>query len=316
VDRRWGGALVLVVAVIAALAGNARTKHLAGDAERGPVPGPPHVGDCLLESPGSVRWGTFDGDQSSADPPGGMAAYPSLRLGDCATRRFGEVAGVVADGSDRRRTYQEAWGDPTSPESTCSALIDAYLGTPQVSAAPPTWSPAPYTALVLVGPSDLQRADGQHWLGCVAAGVDGTGNPAAYTGSVRGTLRSLRFPSQLAECLERQPSTAGVTAVGCDRPHKAELLAIGYSDAKRAVDTDDADLGCADLARSMTGLADPAAVGWLRVRTLAVQLPPDPNTADSSTANPTQWYCTIEPVGDHVLTGPVLGLGDGPPPVR
>ena len=33
VDRRWGGVLVLVVAVIAALAGSGRTKQVAGTAD-------------------------------------------------------------------------------------------------------------------------------------------------------------------------------------------------------------------------------------------------------------------------------------------
>ena len=47
---------MLAVAVVAAFAGNARTKDVAGEAVRGLVPGPPSVGDCLLESPGAAGW--------------------------------------------------------------------------------------------------------------------------------------------------------------------------------------------------------------------------------------------------------------------
>ena len=308
--------LVLVVAVLAALVGNARTKHVAGSAVRGQVPGPPSVGECLLESPGVAVSGAFGGDPSSGYASTDGTGYPSLRLGSCSGRPFGEVAGVVTDGPDRRRSYQEAWGDPSSPESQCSDMVNAYLGTPEDSDVPPQWGPAPSSTLVLVGPSDLQRADGQHWLGCVAAGVDGTGMPTGYAGTVHGMMRTLRFPPELAQCLAVQPSTAGVTAVDCGQPHKAELLAISYADDSRPVQPDDAERSCVELARSMTGLAHPTAAGRIQVRVIAVPLPPDPNTRDTSTANPTQWYCTIEPKGDNVLTGPLLGVGDGPLPVR
>jgi len=315
VDRRWGGVLVLVVAVVAALAGNARIKDIAGQALRGPVPGPPSVGDCLLEPPGTALWGTFAGDQGSGYALGDDAGYPSLRTGECAARRFGEVAGVVMDGPDRRLTYQQAWGDASSAQSRCSDMVDAYLGATRSSSAAPEWGPAPYATLVLVGPSDVQRADGQHWLGCVAAAVEAPGVSTSYTGTVRGMMRTLRFPPELAVCLEVQPSTAGVTQVGCGQQHKVELLAIGYSDDSRPAHPDDAERSCVALATSMTGLADPTAAGRLRVRAVGVPLPPDPNSADTSTANPTQWYCTIEPKGNHVLTGPLLGLGDGPLPL-
>ena len=315
VDRRWGGVLVLVVAVVAALAGNARTKDIAGQALRGPVPDPPKVGDCLLESPGAAAWATFAGDPDSGFVLGDDAGYASLRTGPCGARRFGEVAGVVTDGPDRRLTYQEAWGDASSAESQCSDMVDAYLGVAQSADDPPHWGPAPNASLVLVGPSDLQRADGQHWLGCVAAGIDGPGVSAGYTGKVRGMMLTLRFPPELAVCLEVQPSTAGLTQVGCGHQHTVELLAIGYSDDSRPVHPDDAERSCVALATSMTGLVDPTAAGRLRVRAVGVPLPPDPNSADTSTANPTQWYCTIEPKGNNVLTGPLLGLGDGAIPL-
>ena len=67
-DRRWGGLVILAVAVLIAFAGTGHVTSVAGTAVAGPVPDPPAVGDCLLE-------------QGAANPFDDSADFSSLRPG-------------------------------------------------------------------------------------------------------------------------------------------------------------------------------------------------------------------------------------------
>ena len=126
-DRRLVGGLVLVVAVIAALAGNARTKQVNGGPVRGPVAGAPLVGDCLLQ-PASSYSGTVDGDIAASDD---VAIYPSPPFGPCPTRRYGEVAAVIPDGLDYPSPAgMDTLTDPMAPQEFCWRATDDYVGVP------------------------------------------------------------------------------------------------------------------------------------------------------------------------------------------
>jgi hypothetical protein len=317
VDRRAVGVLVLVVAVIAALVGNARTKQVGGVAHRGPIPGPPQVGECVLDAPGRSALESLAG--ASVDQ-GSEADYPSFRLGACAPQRFGEVAGVLPDGLDRPANHGDPWGDPDSPQRSCSDMVDDYIASNTHPGEGLDWWPAPSTWPIVIAPDAVQRVDGQRWLACAVSGFDpvggnGDGIGIAYTGSVRGMMRTLRFPPELAQCLDNQPSASGSRLVECHQPHRAELLAVTFSSDPHSVDADALADRCVQLARSMTGLVDPTAGGRLQVRTIAAALPPDPAAADAAGANPMQWSCTVEPLGGRVLVGPLLGLDGAPVPL-
>jgi hypothetical protein len=313
-DRRWGGALVLAVAIIAALVGNARTKQVSGAPVSAPVPDPPSVGDCLLESPGANAWGPVD---YGSNDDGQDSRYPELGLGACRDRRFGEIVGLVPDGLDRTMDTGDPWSDPNSPLQDCYSDLSSYVGASDTAADPVQWSPIPSTGLILVGPSAVQRAAGQRWLACVASGVNAaTGQGASYRGSVRDVYRTLRFPPELAQCVDQVPSTAGNTLVDCHQRHAAEMLGILFSDRPLSIDAAALARECTELARSMTGLKDITAGGRLRVGSIPTDLPPDSGAADPASSSPQQWFCVLTPTKGRALTGPLLGLGDGPVPVR
>jgi len=313
-DRRWGGVLVLVIAVVAALAGNARAKQMTGSPVIAAIPGPPEVGACVLNPP----------DWNSRLPAGEPAVavdgtvYLSVATGSCRPARYGEVVGVISNGLDYADPADgDKWDDPTSPDRQCSDLVDAYVGNdtgPATDSA--VWFPAASVGSMLLGPSALQQRFGDRWLACVAVGYAGNSDGTRYTGSVRDAMRTLRFPSALAQCLGAEPAAA-VVPVDCHDPHPAELMASFYTDDPRAADRAKLEASCPDIAAALTGMADPTAGGRLQVSTVTNNLPVygDNGAMDPDHMVDVQSFCLIEATGSHVLTGPLLGLGGGELPL-
>ena len=315
VDRRWGGVLVLVVAVIAALAGSGRTKQVAGTADIAAIPGPPEVGACVLNPT----------DWNSRLPAGEPAVaadgtiFLSVATGPCRSARYGEVAGLVADGLDYRAPAgSDKWDDPNSPDRQCTDLVDAYIGNSAgPGTGPASWYPAPEVSAMLLGPSALQQRFGARWLVCAVVGHAGSSSGPRYTGSVRDVMHTLRFPSALAQCLDAVPTAAAVVPVDCAEPHEVELMASSYTDDPRATDRPALAASCPEVAASLTGMLDPTAGGRLRVSTVTNNLPVygDGGTMDPDHMVDVQSFCVIEAIGGHRLTGPLLGLGGGAVPL-
>lgn len=305
---------MLAVAVIAALAGNARTKQVAGDAVRGPLPPPPAVGDCVLEPLPESVLNAFSG-------PGEVDDHLTARIAPCSGGRYGEVVAVVAAGLDYSApTRGDVWTDQNSPANTCSAAAETYLGDEAVDYLH-GWSPATAMALGGVAPDPVLARAGQRWLACVVVGI---GEPEGalrqtqrYSRTLRNALSSLRLPPELAQCAPALPAMgASVETVSCGRPHTAELFGTAASD--RPDDAEQVRLTgeCGDFVRKLSGTGDPTAGGRLRVRVTSVQLPPDSADTGPDAVGPVYYYCGVEAVAGHVLTGPLLGLGIGPLPVR
>ena len=306
--------LVLVVAVIAALVGNARTKQLAGSPVLAVIPGPPEVGACVLNP---TDWNSrLPAGEPSVAVDG--TVYLSVATGSCRPARYGEVAGVIADGLDYEPPATgDRSDDPNSPDRRCSDLVDEYVGNTGSVTASATWYPAPSVGPMLLGPSALQQRFGARWLACVAVGYAGSASGTRYTGSVRDVMHTLRFPSALAQCLDAAPAAATVATVDCRDPHPAELMASFYTDDPHAADRATLAKSCPAIAASLTGLSDPTAGGRLRVSTVTNNLPV---YGDNGDMNPehmvdVESFCLIEATGGRVLTGPLLGLGNGELPL-
>ena len=311
-SRWWGLLLVLVVAITALVIAQVAHPPLPGRATRGPVPGPPAVGDCLLDPDGLSQGQT-------AEP---AATYPWLRTGPCAGRRFGEVAavltdydlapapvpskgGVGGDGGDVRVS------DPY--RRPCWAAVNAWLGLPAPGgvAVVDRWAPDPLLAdVVLSGPSRVQRAAGQDWVACIAAGKDWAGarsgisshETAAYDTTARGTFDPGPPLPMFASCYLHTQNSADWELVVCTTPHPVEVLESMVSDHPV---TDQDRRGCQAVARQLTAMPDPTAGGKLRT------------VVDDARAPDGQHFlaCLMVTVGAARLTGPLLGLRDGPVPV-
>ena len=313
-DRRLVGGLVLAVAVIAALAGNARTKQVAGDVVRGPLPDPPAVGDCVLEPLPESVLNAFNGSEEVAD-------HLTVRMAPCTGARYGEVVAVVAAGLDYSvPTGGDIWSDPNSPANTCSAAAGTYLGA-EAGDYLHRWSPATAMTLGAVGPDPVLAHAGQRWLACLVVGLgepDGAVRTThRYSRTLRDALSSLRLPPELAQCAPALPAMgASVEMIPCGRPHSAELFGTAWSDRPDDAERVRLTGECTDFVRKLAGTADPTAGGRLRVRVTSVELPPDSSDTSPDAVGPMYYYCGVEAVAGHVLTGPLLGLGIGPLPVR
>jgi hypothetical protein len=307
--------LVLVVAVIAALAGNARTKQVAGTPNIAAIPGPPEVGACVLNPT----------DWNSRLPAGDPAVavdgtvYLSVATGPCRAARYGEVVGLISEGLDYRSPATgDKWDDPTSPDRRCSEQVGAYVGSGAGSIGEHTsWSPAPGVGPLLLGPSALQQRFGARWLICAVVGYAGDTNGTRYTGSVRDVLHTWRFPSALAQCLHAIPAAASVVAVDCGDPHRVELMAVFSTDDPSDADRATLAASCTDVASSLTGMADPTAGGRLRVSAVTNNLPVygDSGAMDPDHLVDVLSFCVIQATRGRMLTGPLLGLGDGELPL-
>ena len=323
-ERRLVGALVLVLAVVAALAGNGRTKELAGTPERGPVPGPPKVGECVVERledrTFAVDTGGTGGDFSGisdGSEGGSYLSTPTAVTRSCSDRRYGEVVAVIADGMDYLPPEQFTdEPDPDDPWMRCDAAVQGFLDAAPIDDR--EWVPSASPSGALFGPSALQLALGQRWLGCAVMAYTASGEET-YVGSLAGSMRTLTIPPDFAVCLETvpQPNGIGGEVTACDNPHQAEQFGAVYRDREVAADGRQLAASCPDLASALTRMPDPTAGGRLHIevnemRMLAYDEAGDPLTDASAIT----YACLLVANRDAKLTGPLLGLAEAPLPIR
>ncbi len=309
-DRRWGGLVILVIALVAAFAGAARSKPIAGTASLAPIPGPPAVGDCLLEpAPNGAGSSRREDD-----------VVPALRIEACTGPRYGEVMAVI-ERQDRSRSG--TLRDP--PMDPCRRVFDDYLGAIERTELD-RWSGRSFADQLAV-PTALQRSQGQDWVACLVVPM-GRPETARYTGTLRDVLRTRSYPSEFADCLPslRLGDLPMHLAADCRTPHPGELL--GWLTLDRTeVRSSALRSSCTALAVDLTGLADPTAGGRLQldVRTSTTSLMmwtvddgrgsirvDGPEAAEGPVF---EVYCLLVPTAGKMLTGPLLGLADGPLPV-
>ncbi len=309
--------MILVIALVAAFAGAARTKTVPGVAALAPIPGPPAVGDCLVASDSTD--GSLD-SYAGAEPD---TAYPTLRMAPCDGPRFGEVSAVFDPTNlGRRRTTGEL--DEPAPQR-CQTFASTFLGIAPVEVG--HWQAELGISTIVVRPTALQEAAGQTWLACVVR-PDGPTGVDGYTGTLRDADRKRSYPAALAICLESVTARNFPGSVGtdCDTSHAAEL--VGSRTIPRGAGPDDQPpTSCRDLIAHVTGLTDPTAGGRLeplvvtvRTRDLVWSATGEqtvaPGSVDEGAVPVTKAYCLVAPTGAHRLTGPLLGLGAKPLPVH
>lgn len=293
-QRLRGLLLVVVVAVAALVVAQLLHPPITGSASRGPIPGPPTVGDCLLD-PTSIQQ-HFQVTELT---------YPWLRTGPCQGRRFGEVVTVLTKPDlPQSSASTSAEGDPSA--ELCRAAIAGWLGLPTPGGIPVfgRWVPDLLAvAVVLSGPSQLQRGSGQDWLACIAAapgGGPGGSATAGYDSTAHHTFSPGPPLPVFAYCM---PSVDNSATVPCTNTHSAErfgstLSAHSVTEADRR--------GCQALAQQLTGMPDPTAGGLLT----AVAVDSGNGTVDHRFLE-----CLMVTVSPHHLIGPLLGLANRAVPI-
>ncbi len=309
--RRWAGLIVLIlVALVAVVLPGTMSRSIPGVAGRGPVPRMPTVGDCLLRPVGPP--------DSAAD---GELIYPPVSTGPCSGPRFGEVVAVVASPKVQPPIVSPIDGSVADPSATaCDDDVAGFLGT-AAAVAPAqrsavTWVVLPASVRSLrVEPSDLQKSVGQRWIACVGyLDPESVGQASAddYLRSAKGTFQLGSPPAAFATCVTSL--VAGAMNHGdCFQPHGAESfgLAFGPTDASGLL----LRTTCRALVTRYTGLTDPTAGGRLAVLVVANQnnKTVGDGVVDISTNGAT---CLVRPTAGRQLSGPLMGLGDKPVPLR
>ncbi len=130
----------------------------------------------------------------------------------------------------------------------------------------------------------------------------------AYTGTARGAAGSSRIPGEFGSCVSTADEYGDM--VDCSTPHPTEIL--GYT-GPLASPPSRAELNgtCRLLATRLTGLADPTAGGKLQV-----VLAPQAGGWDSAGRDTVLYQCRLAAAPGTQLVGPLVGIGEGPVPVR
>ncbi len=282
---RWPGAGLLVLAMIAVIAGHGLFRGaIAGSPVSLALSATPRVGDCVLYLP---------------DPAGdttGDSRYRNVAFGPCRGVLVGEIAsvqtgpGLLADRS---------MGALMGTAGACWASASRYVGlsaTGRVTMEPADlhegidWSLELRVRGQAVGADVLQRAAGRDWTACVVRPE----NLDVYLGSVRGALVGGTAPAAYGNC-SSSASSILESSVDCSNPHPVERLgwaAIPFG----SVSPPDVARSCRDFARRILRTADPTYSGLLDIVT--------------SPGNVTT--CAAAVRGSARLVGSLVGQGDNP----
>jgi hypothetical protein len=310
VERRWSGLLIvmsvlLAAATIPALGG----RMIPGSASIGPIPGPPHVGDCLLRLP--------DLNEAAVDATG-AALYQSLATEPCIGDRWGQVVAVVPGGMLATPVEVAddhglaSFDDPN--RHACSTALAQYL---DAGGSPAAWSPAITFSITLGRPSDLQRRMGQDWVACVAGASGPEGTATRYEGGLRASTTRDLLPATVptaAICLSSKDFFLAHT-IGCAQPHQVEDVAMLMTH-DTSITMAVLESRCHQLVRGYTEMPDPTAGGQLVDAVVAVHRASDGTEAPGlATGDETGFArCLVHTTGSRLLTGTLLGLGDRPLP--
>lgn len=305
VSRRWLGLLVLLMVVLgAAAATKVAHQQVAGTAHMAPVPGPPSVGDCLLEPIGGL---------------GLPVTHADVMTGPCVGRRYGEVVSVIPAAQVQPLRQDVNGGSAVDPNlDTCLSESVIFLGLGAGPGHPANldsplnpinvftyWTPALITLSVdAAGPSALQTSMGQRWLACIGYMPDiSTLTAMPYDRSARGTFTTGIPPAVYAVCLQTADGSM-LDIINCSSPHGAELFGLRFFGAA-ATPRAALDATCTALIKKFTGMSDPSAGGRLTAGTVAAA---GTTPADSD-------KCMVSAPTGHHLTGPSMNLGDKPLPL-
>jgi hypothetical protein len=308
-NPRAVGALILGLALLAAaVVPNLFAKVIAGAPTAESIPGPPSVGECVLNPVKDATTGSSEGIYSAA----------VLTYGPCNGPHYGEVVRVIDQGSVN---LAGSWLANTVSDLCGDAAID-YLGIPADEAtastsATDTWLPTLHDGGTAGIPTDHQRAAGQQWLACTLLPQPTSATVNGYRGQVHDALRSGRVPDGIGLC-GNDPVAESTKALPCDQSHQFQIL--GEASTTTGSSVADLTASCRQLVKTLTKMPDITANGkllptvtfmtWASSAGIMLSSSPMP-TSDQQSAT-----CAVRTTGSSRLTGSLLGIGSGPVPLR
>lgn len=305
--------LVLLAAIVVPKAG---TQAVPGQARAAPIPGPPKVGDCVIDSVKSPWQGSGAGAHQTY-------ANPSQRTEPCAGLRYGEVTSMIFDPTTPTvsRNFDGSISSITDLNmEKCYRSNAEYLGLPMDGAAPNVffqyWFPNLMAGATAAAPTGRQLAVGQHWLACVVYLLVDSTPPSdislRYGRSLRNAVVTGIGRDQLGICLLAGDWSAGSQLGGCRSPHTTEVFAYGNT-GPRSVARTALVASCTQLVRRFLRRKDETAAGRLHVQIsvtddTGLELEGGILPANSSAG------CGVAVNGSRRLNGSLLAIGEGPIP--
>jgi len=300
------GVAVVLVAVVAGL----RPHLVTGSAQAVPVPGPPAVGDCVLDPLGPPA--EFNVIAASG---GTVPVYPAQQIRPCTGTRYGEITAVipvprptVVKVGERGGRYLD---DPN--QNSCDPKATQYVG---MTTQPILrfWQTFLKINSALSRPSPRQQAAGQRWAACIVtlSPSDPLSPTPRYGSSIRDALRTGEQRDQLGNCTAALDWNGDIVSGGCRQPHALEILAGGDSGA-HPVTRAQVELSCQQLVRQLTAMPDPTAAGALSIQ---IHIEDGSSIAITTPQVPAHSYlaCGIATTGSRKLRGSLLALGRQPIP--
>ncbi len=279
-----GLVVICVAVVLVAVVAGLRPHLVPGAGQAVPVPGPPAVGDCVLDP----LHGPQPGITVTATSGGTVPVYPAQHIQRCSGIRYGEIVSVIAtlsrtvvknDGAGR---YLD---DPNW--DSCYPVALRYVGMPTQPVLR-FWELNLQLTMAMSRPSSRQEAAGQRWAACIVKPTGVTYASAAdqqYGSSIRDALHTGRKRDQLGSCVPTVDWNASGGGGYCAGPHSLEIFAFGGS-GDHPVTRNQVELTCQQVIRQLTGIPDPTVAGALAIQVhitdnsdtaiTAARIPPSP----------------------------------------
>lgn len=310
--QRVGLVIIAVAGALVAVVAGLRPHQVNGAAQAMPVPGPPAVGDCVVNPvPDPIR---SVHAPVTAESGGAVPVYPAQQIRPCLGVRYGEITAVIAIPKPAVVTGDHAddrfLDDPN--RSSCFIAAEQYLGM----TTPPTQRFWPGTDLqftsALSRPSPRQQAAGQRWAACIVTLPTSEQATAAsqYGSSIRDAVHTGRYRDQLGTCVPSVDWAGGF--IICSQPHALEVM--GYNDSgDQVVTRDQVQRSCQQLVHQVTAMADPTAGGALSIQ---IGVTDNNGTPDRSSQVPAHSAvsCGVATTGNRTLRGSLIALGRQPIP--
>lgn len=296
--RRWGGVVLLVVAMLGALIiTRLDGVRVAGTATVPPGAGAPSVGECAVRftEPSAttpVPASPDPGADKEAAPQVGEVPASGVRFGACTGEHIGEV---VAYRTMPQRALTEA--DRAADVRWCRSIASDYQAHARWrvrDAASGIWTPSTGQQFTAVLSDVLSESDQPRWSACMV----GAFGHEPYAGSYLQSFAVGAPPAPFGRC---QMNGARAREVSCTTPHDAQEFGVGSGapmPAREAV------AACRELISEMTGLAEVTADGVLRTEVVG---------GGARSAEPVR--CRVSVVGPARLTATLIGVGGGPLPL-
>ena len=311
VSRRLGGLALVGLAALCLVAVRAVVAdRILGSPIPLRVPGPPTVGDCVMQ-PIDPTWNRTEDPTTGEEKP---YTYLQLPMQPCSGDRFGEVTGVITTPKPLTSTRGPGGQMETSDPNIGTCLLSvsrfygmAFTGAQQVPLNG-QWYPSSSANVAAVRPSPRQLAAGQPWLACVVyRAVDWT-RPAApqerYTKTFRDAYIGGPQKNAIATCFADQP---GQDPADCSQPHHLE--AFSFSGTDRPTPRKDLQSTCIAAVKKATAIA--SMPQGLTVAVSATDSDSQPITA---AIIPTGAQVTCSVSSTRALKGSLLAVGNIPIP--